>query len=275
MNKGEVVKFIDLQVGDYFSDNARQKCRKIPEFTLEFPNIPPTTFNAYHIQTHASIFLNSDDEFIFISHSDWVEKRGIELSIEESELEHQLDFFTNYFELLSSSLHIETDNDPNDFYDDETFSSQEVYEFVGLMRSSFFTSLYSYLETRLNNECRSSQQADPNMKISLDDVHGTGINRAKTYLVKVLDTSFSFENNPYWEQIKWYNKIRNCIVHNDGKVIDKELKKYIESQDNLECDLAFGDNYIILGEGFCENAIAVIGAFLRSLMYHREADKVS
>lgn len=280
MNKGEVVKFMDLQVGDYFSDNARQKFRKIPQFdlNLEFHNLPSRTFNAFHFQSHAQVFINPNDELIFISHSDWVEKQHLELSVEESELEHQLDFFTDYFEILKVSLNsLETSDDV--FDPDESFSRHEVNEFTNLMRSSFFVSLYSYLETRLNNECRDSQQDNAQIKVSLDDIHSADgiINRAKTYLVKVLDTSFPFDNDVNWKQLQWFKKIRNCIVHNEGKVKskDKDLKKYIESQPNLHCEMFFGSDFVILDEGFCENAIAVIGAFLRSLMYHREADKVS
>ena len=276
MNKGEVVRFMDLQVGDCVSDNARQKFRKIPQFdlNLELPDVPSRTFNAFHFQSHSMIFINPSDEFTFISHSDWVEKKHFELSVEESELEHQLEFFTNYFEVLKTSLNsVETSND---FFDpDESFSSHEVDEFTNLMRSSFFVSLYSYLEARLNNECQNSQQDNPQKKILLDDIHGRGITRAKTYLVKVLDTSFPFDEDANWKQIQWFSKIRNCIVHNEGKVSDKVLKKSIETHPDLHCEMFFGSDFVILDEGFCENAIAVIGAFLQSLMYHREADKIS
>ena len=142
------------------------------------------------------------------------------------------------------------------------------------MRSSFFVSIYSYLEARLNNEFRDSQQDNTQIKISLDDIHGAGINRAKTYLVKVLDTSFPFDDDSNWEQIQWLNKIRNCIVHAEGKVKDKDLKKYIENHPNLHCEMFFRNDYVILDEGFCEKVIAIIDAFLHSLLYHRQADKI-
>jgi len=194
-------------------------------------------------------------------------------TVQEAELEHQLEFFTNYFETLRVSLSgIETSDSA---VDDELFSNQEVNEFTNLMRSSFFISLYSYLEAWLNNECRESQMENPHIKISLDDINGAGIYRAKTYLVKVLDTSFPFSNDRNWERIQWFSKIRNCIVHNEGKVKDKDLKKYIVNQPELRCEMFFGYEYVILDEGFCENAIAVMGAFLRSLLFHRQADKIS
>ena len=86
MNKGDVVKFSDLQVGDYFSDDKRQKCRKFPSHEYSLSD-PPITFYAFHIQRHAQISLMPDDEFIFIKHSNWVEeeKYGFRLTIEELE----------------------------------------------------------------------------------------------------------------------------------------------------------------------------------------------
>jgi hypothetical protein len=119
-----------------------------------------------------------------------------------------------------------------------------------------------------------SQQDNTQIKILLDDIHGSGINRAKIYLVKVLNTSFPFENDSAWEKIQWFGKIRNCIVHAEGKVKDSNLKKYIENHPNLHCEMRFGNDSVVLDEGFCEEAIAVIGAFLQSLLYHRQADKV-
>ena len=277
MNKGKVIKFSDLQIGDYFSDNARQRYRKIPKYTLDFelPNFPVMVINAFYIQSNAVVSINPDNEFIFIAHSTWdpqEHKNQFESSIQKLEIEHQIEFFTNYFETLQASLNnIEASNDS---FDDESFNSLEVDELTNLMRSSFFVSIYSYLEAKLNKECRDSQQDDPQIKISLDDIRGHGIHRAKTYLVKILDTSFPFYDDTIWEQIQWFNKIRNCIVHNEGKVKGNDLIKYIENQPNLHYKKFFGDDYVILDEGFCENAIAVIGTFLKSLLYHRQADKI-
>lgn len=274
MEKGEIVKFGDLQIGDYFSDDERQKCRKIPPFEVYIPDQSPVTFNAFHIQSNAPISFDSDDEFIFIKHSTWVkeEKYGISLTIEEAELEHQLDFFRDYLESMDSILSSWAEIEPDPY--DDVYSQQKIRDFLSLLRSSFFVSLYSYLESRLSNECRKSQQNDPNIKISLDDIQGAGIRRAKTYLIKVLDTCFPFDTDPHWKQIHWYNKIRNCIVHNEGIVTDKELIKHVETSNHLSYEKAFGNNYLILSNGFCDEALSIISAFLKSLLYHRQADKI-
>lgn len=276
MKNGDIVKFNDLQIGDYFSDNKRQKCRKIPSFEYSLSD-PPITFNAFHIQIHAQISLMPDDEFVFIKHSNWVEeeKYGFRLTIEESELEHQLELLRDYLVTLEgflSSSYAKAESVPFD----DSFSKQEVYEFIGLLLSSFFVSLFSYLETKMVNECRRSQQEDSKIRKSIDKLPGNNnIHKAKKYLVEELDTSFPFDTDPHWKEIYWYNQIRNCIVHKEGKVFDKELKKYIASRSDISLEKAFGNDYLILSNSFCEKALSTISSFLTNLLYHRQADKIT
>lgn len=276
MNNGDIVKFSDLQIGDYFCDDKRQKGRKVPSSEWIFAD-PPITFNAFRIQTHAKISLSPDAEIIFIKHSPWIEggKYGFRLTIEESELEHQLEFFRNYLVTLESFLSTSY-GEAEAILSDDSFSKQEISEFTNLLLSSFVVSLCSYLESRLVKECRQSQQDDPNIKLSFDDINGRNIIRkAETYLVKVLDTSFPFATDSNWEELRWYNQIRNCIVHKEGIVFDKELKKYIEKRDDVSLEKAFGNNYLILSKNFCEKMLSNVEAFLTSLLYHRQADKIT
>jgi hypothetical protein len=277
MNKGQKVKFSELQIGDLFSDNARQKYRKIPEYLLDIPalNLPVTMMNTYHIQSSNDVFLDPDEDCFFIANSTWDTKdhsAKFKYSDEISELEHNIEFFTNYIELLKTSMKgIETSDSIWDT--DEFYSSIEVDRFSNLLRTSFFVSLYSYLENQVNNECQRSKQENPQIKISLSDIRGRGIIRAKIYLVKVLDTSFPFGKDPTWESIQWLNEVRNCIVHSEGRVSDK-LKKHDVDHPFLHYEMFFGNEVLVLDEGFCENAISVINSFLQSMLYHRQADRI-
>jgi hypothetical protein len=276
MERGQLVKCSALEIGDYFTNDYHQKYRKIPTYQLELPNLPLLVLNTFHIQSNTDVFIDPDSEYIFLAHATWDPEKHKDqfiLTIQEAELSHQIDYFTNYYEILNTSLQgIETSDN---YFDEDSISSREVDEFTNLMRSSFFVSLYSYLESQLNNECRKSQQESAQIKVFLDDIHGSGINRAKTYLLKVLDTSFPFDSNPDWKQIQWFNKIRNCLVHNEGKVKDKDLKAYIDQHSDLYYEHFFGEDYIIFEDGFCESAISVIEHFLLSLLYHRQADRIS
>lgn len=209
MNKGNIVSFEDLRIGDYFSDDKRQKYRKVPPRELPIPEWPSTVLNAFHIQSHGWIYIHPESKFTFVKSVPWndEEKYGFRLSVDESELEYQLELLDRYLQTIDSIL------EPGS--DDDLIRFEEI---VHLLRSSFFVSLFSFCETQLNNQCRKSQQNNPSIDILLNDIPGKGINRAKTYMLKVLNSSFSFGTDIYWPKIQRYNKIRNCIVHNEGKM---------------------------------------------------------
>lgn len=56
----------------------------------------------------------------------------------------------------------------------------EIDGFANLLRSSFFVSLYSFLEPRLMKECQSRKGAH-----SLSDIRGHGLDKFKKYFAKV------------------------------------------------------------------------------------------
>ena len=70
--------------------------------------IHQSCLNAFHIQRHVQISLMPDDEFIFIKHSNWVEKEkyGFRLTIEKSELEYQSELLRDYLATLEGFLSV-------------------------------------------------------------------------------------------------------------------------------------------------------------------------
>ena len=271
IRNGDIVNFSALQIGDYFRDETNQKFRKVPQFELSLPNSPPKVFNSFHIQSHVHISIERNEKVIFIKHSPWIEKQhfGFQPSIEESELGHRIEFLQDYLDTLDNFLIMESE-DPFDYEHD----AQRIDEFTDLLYSLFFVSLYSFLESQLDNECRHRSQNRENLRLSISDLHGKGIVRAKTYLVKVLGTTFPFENDVHWQRMHWYNKIRNAIVHKEGIVSDPKLMEYIEHEDGLSYQVYFGKNHVTITRTFCESVLKNVEALLRSLLYDREADEI-
>ncbi len=275
MDKGEIIHFQELQTGDYFSDNNGRKFIRIKDRKIELPDFPIKIINAFHIQSNCMYSLDPENEFIFIRHAtDGRENIEEELIHSEriSEIEYQQDLFLDYSETIESFLQEEKTSD--DFTDDEFHTQQEYDDFINMVRSSFFISLYSFLEAQLNNECRNFQRENGQIKISLSDIHGSGINRAKIYLEKVMDTSFPFANDENWKEILFLNILRNHIVHGEGQVNDKELLRKIEGHQFLHLDENFIEKRIILDNGFCEYVIKIVCGFLKSLEFHRQADRI-
>jgi hypothetical protein len=142
-------------------------------------------------------------------------------------------------------------------------------EFTDMLRKSFFVSLYSLLESQMEDECRARRQARNDIRLSLGDLSGKGIDRAKRYLTKVLGVSSIFGTSE-WQRIKKYNLLRNCIVHNEGRLQgfggQKDLREYInDNQQKLSLRKWLGQEEVVLSKEFCKEAVNAIDRFLQEL----------
>jgi len=154
----------------------------------------------------------------------------------------------------------------SDLASNPDYSGQRDYDeyFPRILRQSFFISLYSYCEDILNSHCYELQRMR-NFTLSLKDLSGSGIIRAKNYLVKV--AGVKFPNDKEWQEIQTYGKLRNCFVHNSGEISGlsesdaKFLKQYASKHRHLEVQEFPPITVIEIKKGFCEEAIKVIDSF--------------
>jgi len=212
MKKGNTTSFSSLEIGDYFGDVVNDKYRKVPPLEVFLPNQPSITFNAFDIQRHKPIKVDPDENIVFIKHCAWREnEKHFEMSVEESELEQSLDGLDDYLEILESFLRSQLQE-----YDTDELSNH-TNEFEDLLRKSFFVSLYVFLENELNKDCKRLQQSIGNTTLSLENAKGKGIERAKSYLTQI-GCQFPFDKSREWQEIKCFNKLRNHIIHNNGKI---------------------------------------------------------
>ncbi len=141
-------------------------------------------------------------------------------------------------------------------------------EFSGLLRKSFFVSIFSFFENRLIGECRSRR----NNKIPLifDDIYAHDeLQKVAKYFTKVLQIDFP-NNTPQWDAIQNYRIIRNCIVHAQGKL--NELKNLDDQQKLLKylkknANVVLVKEEIYLKKGFCEEALQDIETFLHLVLF--------
>ena len=142
---------------------------------------------------------------------------------------------------------------------------EAIDRFTNMLRRSFFTSLYSFLETQLVKECRSRKSQDT--PLSFSEIAGqSDIEKAKIYFAKVLRVYFP-SDTPEWQEIQHYRLLRNCLVHNQGRLDDtrdyKALREYAASKNGLSIQ----DDEIYLGKEFCKEANQNIKAFLCLLLF--------
>lgn len=145
--------------------------------------------------------------------------------------------------------------------DEEYFVIAETMPII--IRQSLFISIYALLETYLNDVCDLLQR-EQKLQVSVKDLAGNGIFRAKDYLEKVLNVDFP-ASHKLWQRISNYNRLRNCFVHACGQVTpdsNKQLLKFLK--DSPHVDISFLKR-IELREGFVGEACDSIIAFANDL----------
>jgi len=147
------------------------------------------------------------------------------------------------------------------------FEENKFPEFENDSFSSFFIMIYSYMESELLWYCRDLEKRNPQSVLLSDLAGGNSVEKFMTYLIKVQHIEFSKEESPEWAKVKDFTLLRNCIVHNQGRVDDsfskkKELLKFIQRQDSK---LKLEDTTCILDKNFCSYALGIIKRFLDSV----------
>jgi hypothetical protein len=144
--------------------------------------------------------------------------------------------------------------------------------FANILRRSFFVAIYSLIEAQLNAICCEQERAK-GLESSVEDLTepDKGIRRARKYLQRV---GIRLQDIPEWNELTNYQKLRNCIVHNEGKLESghekhKGARQHLKEQfiprnrDLLEWKEL--DDEIIFHKGFCEKVFQVSYTFFTDL----------
>ena len=158
--------------------------------------------------------------------------QGLEKQIEESvkayekdsvatDVEHDDDGYRHV--ILEEHLGIEAP--PNHL--SEIFE----YYFPNLQRRGALIILFSFLEHQLNQLCKSF--ADTQQLKSVDtDLNDKRVDRSRRYLRNVIGLPLD-DSSGSWEEIKKIQRVRNVVVHNDGKLVNKDAIKYVRDGEYL------------------------------------------
>jgi hypothetical protein len=108
-------------------------------------------------------------------------------------------------------------------------------EFPQYQRKACFLMIFAMLEDDLNQFCESIRlQLD--LKLNLSDIAGRGIERAKIYLLKVVEIRFPSQSVE-WEKIQHYRDLRNILIHEAGYLDEEKaqhlrIKEFSEQKDS-------------------------------------------
>ena len=131
-----------------------------------------------------------------------------------------------------------------------------------VLRRALFLVCYAEIEAYLRGMCRESQKRYRST-LSLNEVAGKGIKRARLYLIKAASVAFP-PNSSEWQALTDYNKIRNVLAHSEGQLSDEQkeghLGKYVDQHEYLELGV---DDEIVIRQGFCEEVVETALQFFK------------
>jgi hypothetical protein len=145
--------------------------------------------------------------------------------------------------------------------------SEQVKGFINLLRQSFLTSLFSFMELWLLRECHLDSKRRGGEQI-YNSVKGKGIEKAKRYFIYVANNQYPFGTSQDWFWIKKFQLLRDCIIHRLGSltglsdfVIEPSLEKFVKDEHGLSL---YGviNNQIFIEFEFCEKALTIIHRFM-------------
>lgn len=148
--------------------------------------------------------------------------------------------------------------------DDETWHLPEIFEiyFPNLQRRSALITLYSFFEHELDKLCERLRKHE-NIKVRIADMANTGVKRSVTYLEKVVGVEGN-QQSPIWSSIQDVRKIRNLVVHADGRLLDDAgIRKKTEDAIIAKTPLLGGTNEVQLKEGYLAHVLETIDQYFK------------
>lgn len=100
--------------------------------------------------------------------------------------------------------------------------------FPNLQRKSAFLTMYTFLECELEKLARKFKR-ELSLAGDLEDIEGKGIYRSLMYLRLIANLPIE-KGDKQWSKISQLNKLRNLIVHNDGRLEDHQGNRKPEAK---------------------------------------------
>jgi hypothetical protein len=194
------------------------------------------------------------------------------LTILDSHLDARRQELSNSIELADSKLEgVEENDELRKEWIDLKVEAEQVKGFANLLRQSFLTSLYSFMELWLMRECHLDSKRRDGGK-SYKATKGKGIEKAKRYFTSLMQSGYPFGLSQDWLWMTNFQLLRDCIIHRQGSLtgfsdfeIDSTLAKFVDSESGLSL---FGpDNkQIFVEREFCGRALQIVHRFMIEIL---------
>jgi hypothetical protein len=149
--------------------------------------------------------------------------------------------------------------------------AEQVKGFTNLLRQSFLTSLYSFMELWLIRECHLDSKRRDGGK-SYKSSKGKGIKKVKIYFAGVMGSDYPFGSSQDWLWITDFQLLRDCIIHRQGSLtgfsdfeIDSTLSNFVNQEKGLSL-FGVDNNQIFIEHEFCLKALQTVHRFMLVLL---------
>lgn len=138
-------------------------------------------------------------------------------------------------------------------------------DLIPAMRYSFVVLSHTVFETRLRAFC-SDMQRDPQIRITVTDLGGSPIDRARTYLSKL--AALKVADIPEWQQLRSFQRVRDCVVHAYGYVPElsggkeKDIRELVRQNIGVTVD---EQGRLALTKAYCGAHLSCLQSFFQSL----------
>lgn len=179
------------------------------------------------------------------------------------------DYVAAIEEFLKSSLEKARQEDDMQGYDPRfTPDIQYGALFPDMLWNTVFLHCYFFAEASLNQICDNVKLAE-DYTIGLQEIKGSGIQRAGLYLSKVAGVKRPFETEA-WQKLNDLRSIRNILTHAEGYVdpANKQVIEYAKKYPGFSVvDFSYDPRCIQIGisKEFVQEAILIIETFFRDV----------
>ncbi len=177
--------------------------------------------------------------------------------------------FERDIDASARSMQEEAREDWYDWNSDRHWELSDV--FPKIIRHSMFITSYAFLEHALS-QLTSGLAHEAPKRVSVEDLKGDGIDLARAYLKKVQGVTFP-DQSAEWNRLSDYRKIRNCLVHADGRIDQGQRGQAIRNF--LQRNPQFGSldqfSRISLEPAAAQDMIRTVRAFLSQLFDNVQA----
>lgn len=133
-------------------------------------------------------------------------------------------------------------------------------------RSPFLISLYAVYESAIT-EIAALIQKKKGIEISINDLRGDFLDRAKKYFKDVIDFPFCSDKKA-WQRITMFVEIRHAIAHANGRIEMLKLKtrNNLKTWEKQKVGISSMDGFVVIEEGFVRDTLSLVSDSLNDLV---------